>query len=260
MNRDVPSVVLAGSAMVPLVRAAAALASAELPPYAVIGGIAVTARLGRVLRATADLDAVTDQRHAPTAVDILRKRRDTVWNPADPHTVMIDGSQVQFQEVEPVTDDDVKDLDGLDLLYVVGHAHALDAATPMRILAVDGAERADAVVPVASPGALVAMKLHAYLDRRRVTGPDKRPGDMWDIYNLLLHAGVAAAEDVALAGARFRYVVKATVHEQLIDGAGRARSILRLSNDDRYQAITAEEISLAAKDFLARLQRLAPDG
>lgn len=68
MSADIPTVILTGPAMVPLVRAAAALAAEDLPPFAVIGGVAVTIRLGRVLRATADLDAVTDQRYTPTAL------------------------------------------------------------------------------------------------------------------------------------------------------------------------------------------------
>ena len=62
MSADVPTVILTGPVMVPLVRAAAALEAEDIPPFAVIGGVAVTVRLGRAVRATADLDAVTDQR------------------------------------------------------------------------------------------------------------------------------------------------------------------------------------------------------
>ena len=76
MSTEIPTVTLTGTAMVPLVRATAALASEDIPPFAVIGGVAVTVRLGRALRATADLDAVTDQRYTPTALQILRGRED----------------------------------------------------------------------------------------------------------------------------------------------------------------------------------------
>jgi len=251
MSADVPTVILTGRAMVPLVRAAAALASEDIPPFAVIGGVAVTVRLGKVLRATADLDAVTDQRYTPTALEILRSREDTAYDAADPHTITISGAEVQFQDVEPVGDAEVSHLEDKDLLYVAAHAHALAAATPVRLLAADA--QIEATVPVATTGALLATKLHAYLDRRRVAGPDKRPGDLWDIYNLLLFVSDEAAADLASGSSSLTRVVSTTVHEQLVVGATRARSVLRLSNDERYQAITAEEIAYAAESFLDSL-------
>lgn len=137
MSTEIPTVTLTGTAMVPLVRAAAALASEDIPPFAVIGGVAVTVRLGRVLRATADLDAVTDQRYTPTALQILRGREDAAYDAADPHTITISGAEVQFQDVEPVSDADVSHLEDKDLLYVAAHAHALAGATPVRLLVVD---------------------------------------------------------------------------------------------------------------------------
>ena len=156
MSTEIPTVTLTGTALVPLVRAAAALASEDIPPFAVIGGVAVTVRLGRALRATADLDAVTDQRYTPTALQILRRREDAAYDAADPHTITISGAEVQFQDVEPVSDADVSHLDDKDLLYVAAHAHALAGATPVRLLAVDG--QIEATVPVATTGALLATK------------------------------------------------------------------------------------------------------
>ena len=111
MSADVPTVVLTGPAMVPLVRAAAALETEDIPPFAVIGGVAVTVRLGRVMRATADLDAVTDQRYTPTALEILCSRDDTAYDATHPHTITISGAEVQFQDVEPVGDADVSHLE-----------------------------------------------------------------------------------------------------------------------------------------------------
>lgn len=251
MNADVPTVILTGPAMVPLVRAAAALEAEDIPPFAVIGGVAVTVRLGRAVRATADLDAVTDQRYTPTALEVLSARDDATYDVADPHTITISGAEVQFQDVEPVDDADVSHLDDKDLLYVAAHAHALAAATSVRLLAAE--TRTEATVPVATPGALLATKLHAYLDRRRVAGPDKRPGDLWDIYNLLLHLGGDAAADLAAANPRLASVVTRTVRHHLLAGASRARSVLLTSNDERYQFVTAEEISYAAVAFLDAL-------
>jgi hypothetical protein len=251
MSADVPTVILTGPAMVPLVRAAAALEAEDIPPFAVIGGVAVTVRLGRALRATADLDAVTDLRYTPTALEVLRSREDAAYDAADPHTITISGAEVQFQDVEPVSEADVKLLDDKDLLYVAAHAHALAAATPVRLLASDA--QIEATVPVATTGALLATKLHAYLDRRRVAGPDKRPGDLWDLYNLLLYVSEDAAADLAAGSPSLARVVTTTVREQLVVGAVRARSVLRLSNDERYQAISADEIAYAAVTFVDSL-------
>ncbi len=253
MTLDIPTVTLLGPAMVPLVVAASALQTSNVPPFAVIGGVAVTVRLGRVIRATTDLDTVTDYRVEPTALEILRRRDDTVYDPAQSHTIFIGGSQVQFQDVAPLTDADVEHLEGKQLLYVTAHAHALESATPIRILAIYGDEQTEAVVPVAAAGALIAMKLHAYLDRNTKAGIDKRSGDLWDIYNLLLFLAQDASADLNAGGRRLRYAVRATVTEYLIDGAARARAVLRTSNDERYQAITADEIAHAAIGFLSRL-------
>ena len=157
MTLEIPTVTLLGPAMVPLVLAARALQTSNVPRFAVIGGVAVTVRLGRVIRATTDLDTVTDYRVEPTALQILRNRDDATYDPAQSHTIFIGGSQVQFQDVAPVTDAEVEHLEGKQLLYVT--AHALESATPIRILAIDGDEVAEAVVPVAAAGALAAMKL-----------------------------------------------------------------------------------------------------
>ncbi|HMR97222.1 MAG TPA: hypothetical protein PKE05_16920 [Microthrixaceae bacterium] len=92
MSADVPTVVLPGPAMVPLVRAAAALEAEDIPPFAVIGGV-----------------AVTDQRYTPTALEVLRARGDATYDAADPHTIT--SGEVQFQDVEPVDDADVAHLD-----------------------------------------------------------------------------------------------------------------------------------------------------
>src|SRR5439155_24751893 len=58
-------VILPGDAMVPLVRAVAALADAGVGRYAIVGGVAVAARLNQAHRATADVDTVVDETTPP---------------------------------------------------------------------------------------------------------------------------------------------------------------------------------------------------
>lgn len=69
-------------------------------------------------------------------------------------------------------------------LFVASHAWALDTATPLTVVASSDAT-AKASAPFATAGALVAMKLHA-IETRAAAGLDKRGGDAWDIYRLLV--------------------------------------------------------------------------
>src|SRR5580658_4413478 len=62
-------VVLPGPAMVGLTRAVAALGELGLDGYVIVGGIAVTARLGQAHRATADVDTVIDEVAIPDAIE-----------------------------------------------------------------------------------------------------------------------------------------------------------------------------------------------
>ena len=69
---DLPRVLLAGEAIGDLVRAIAQMSSADLGPYAIVGGVAVAARLGQAHRVTRDVDTVVDQDHLPAAIAVLR--------------------------------------------------------------------------------------------------------------------------------------------------------------------------------------------
>lgn len=239
--------------MVPLVVAAAKLEAADVPPFAVIGGVAVATRLGRVHRATADLDAVTDHRYSPTVLELLQQNHDVEVDPADAHTIKVAGIEIQFQEVAAVSDDEIRHLEQKDLLYIASHAHALVSATTVRIRAGSSTAAVEADVPVATAGALIAMKLHAYLDRRGTSGPDKRPGDLWDIYNLLQFSAADAARDLLDASPLLRDAVRTTLQTQFVERAARARTVLRSSRDERYQSITAAELEHVATDLIQRI-------
>ena len=101
-------------------------------------------------RATSVLDAVADYRFPPTALDILVRRADVQHDPTDPHTIVINGTQVQFQDVAPV---DLAGLDDKNLLYVAAHSYAMTSAMPFRLVAAEDRAVA-AIVPI--PRRLVA--------------------------------------------------------------------------------------------------------
>lgn len=184
---------LPGQAMLPLIRAAARLADANLGAFAVIGGVAVSARLGRAHRATADIDTVVDDDTPPSALDVLRHLEGATPDETRPHRVYLDATLVEVIGTGAVTEPDLDGLDDRQVLFVAGHRWALETATPVTLTG-DGGVRA--TVPLARASALVAMKLHAIQDRRVTGGLDKRASDAWDIYRLLtdLDIEVTAAE------------------------------------------------------------------
>jgi hypothetical protein len=245
-----PTVHLPGSAMLPLIRAAARLAAVDLGAFAVIGGVAVTARLGRAHRATTDLDTVVDDDLPPSAIEVLSHLDGATPDEAKPHRVYIDGTKVEVIGTGALTEADLDGLDDRQILFVAGHRWALEAATPVTLM---GDDNSEATLPLARPSALVAMKLHAIQDRRLVGGIDKRGGDAWDIYRLLtdLDIETIAAELRSTMPPLLR-VVAAAATDILVERAGRTRGWLR-TGDAEMASVRAEDLEAAGMDLLRRL-------
>lgn len=113
----------------PLLAVVRTVLQGDVPDTALIGGLAVTARVTtspRIsYRATADIDFVTTDDVAPTLIEILTARHDTT------EPIVIDGIKV---DVIPTNDVSEVDLDGIDdgpRLFVASHRWALDTAEPV---------------------------------------------------------------------------------------------------------------------------------
>jgi hypothetical protein len=247
------SVVLAGPAMPGLIRAVGALSEAGLRRYAVVGGVAVTARLGQAHRATADVDTVVDETTPPDAVQALLARPDTEPDP-DPdrqHRVYVDGTKVEILGVEPIGPDDLDGVHDEGALFVASHTWALETATPLTVVAeVDTEVRATA--PFARSGALLAMKLHA-IETRSSIGPDKRGADAWDLYRLLvdLDADGGLRQELAAAPAVLCRLVADAAERILVAGAPRTSGWLRASD---HSGVTADELRYLAAPVIAALK------
>jgi hypothetical protein len=240
--------------MVPLVRAIAAVVESDLGAYAIVGGIAVAARLGHAHRATSDVDAVVDETTPPDAVEALLSRDDTRADPTAPHRVYVEGTRVEILGVGPL---DEADLDGVpddDALFVAAHSWALGTAMPLTLIAMTD-ETVTATAPFATPGALVAMKLHA-IQTRSATSADKRSADAWDLYRLLLDldAGAMVGGQLAAAPSRLRQLVAEAANHVLGSGANRTVGWLR-GGDDQMASVTADELRYLAKPLIAGLSR-----
>lgn len=252
MPSGAETVVLAGPAMVGLVRAVAALGEAGLARHVVVGGIAVSARLGRAHRATADVDTVVDNTTPPDAVEAVLALPGSEPDPDQNHRVWVDGTKIEFLRVEPVTPADLEGVPERNALFVASHTWALDRASPLTLIAQD--DRAvSATAPFATPGPLIAMKLHA-IQSRSAFGPDKRGGDAWDIYRLLLDLdadGAVTAELVA-APEPLPHLVADAARRVLLDGARRAVGWMR-AGEGQMAAVRAEELRALAQPVVAAL-------
>ncbi len=157
----------------------------ELPAddFALIGGLAVMTRLGRVHRATNDLDAAAATvGEGPSRLAVL------VGAGARRHQV--EGVTVDCIDVGPVAAADLDPAslpdDELDRAFVLADRWALDSADEAVLTAVS-VDRGTAVTvhcPVARPAALVAMKLQS-APRRRADKARKGPDDYADLLALL---------------------------------------------------------------------------
>lgn len=236
--------------MVGLVRAVATMETAGLGRHAVVGGLAVCARLNQAHRATADVDTVVDETTPPEAVSALLLLDDVRPDPTASHRVYISGTKVEILGVGPIAEDEdlswATDADGL---FVRAHTWALETARPVRLISGDDPS-IHATAPFATPGALVAMKLHA-IESRSTARLDKRAGDAWDLYRILvdLDADGAVRAELLMAPPVMRGLVASAVDRVLVTGAARTRGWMR-RGDDAIAAVTADELRFVGRPLL----------
>lgn len=179
MSGDPPLIALPTHARPLLEAARTVLATPDLPPVVLIGGLAVTMRIsaaGAAHRATVDIDLVTVDAE-PEAVEVLADAHATPKQP-----LMIREVKVDVIATSPVTDHDLEGLDDQNRLFVAAHRWAFESGHPSRMTTA-GSQPLDALV--ASTASLVATKCHAIgfpTSRRRAT---KHASDLLDLFRLV---------------------------------------------------------------------------
>jgi hypothetical protein len=220
---------------------------------AIIGGFAVTCRLGHVHRATGDVDAVADE-----GVDLAANSSAQLLveaGVADPdptpsgrdHRVWVDGTKLEIIDTQPLTGEASDVESPLPRLFVLGHRWALDRA---ETIAVQVAGSAGAVVlPVALPAALVTTKLHAFCDRQAEA---KRASDLYDIYRLLeaydREGALARAVDDGPSG--LAAVVREVTVSRILGAGTRAIRYLRTYGDPAWPDITQDDLQRVVGVFV----------
>jgi hypothetical protein len=247
--------VLAGDAVAQMVRSAARANDVPGLRLAIIGGLAVTCRLGHVHRATGDVDAVVDDLVGLAADSGAQMLVEAGIAEPDSgtraHRVFVDGTKLEIIDTQPLPADVSEIGAPLPRLFVLGHRWALESAEPLRVVV--AASDVDAILPVAIPAALVATKLHAYCDRQQ---DEKRAADAYDIYRLLETGDRegAVADAVNNAPLGLPEVVRELMVERFVDGAARVVRYLKAYGDPGWPRIDTDDIRRVVGSFTSRLR------
>ena len=187
---------LANSGVAPLVASLAALAEAvPIGEFAVIGGLAVLARLQGAHRVTYDLDTVATQHGDElTAVETVIS--------TDGVDGLLLGTKIDCIAVGDVPASDIPaellPEGEADRIFVLAHRWALDTAEDLTLIAVESGEVvAEARCRIATPGSLVAMKLQS-APKRRAARVEKAGGDYFDLFRLTSHPDMTRSITEAL--------------------------------------------------------------
>ena len=249
-----PIVLRGGDELAGLIHAAMRVSSAAGGQLVITGGVAVTCRLQNAHRATSDLDTVAEER-TPAVVEILCAEQGIERDRSSDHRVHVEGVKVDIISAGAIeSPDDLQDLDAKQRLFVLAHRYALDSAERVHVLFKGAQTTLDVSVRLATPAALVAMKLHAIQDRREATR-HKQASDGYDLYRLLADldddGGVAAA--VAAADEPLQGSVRDAAASVLLGGATHVIRSLRTYMDGRAAAVTEDELTFVAERFVDRL-------
>lgn len=233
-----PSVPFAHGAMTPVVAAISEIETLFAAPPTIVGGIAVLCRAGTAYRATSDLDAVCSTPLGSRGLlEVLRESARA--EDAGPYGVDLDTefgtARVDVIDVRPLSAGD-RFNDAADRVYAMAHIWALESATQMRLVVMEGtSEVTSAVARIAEPGPLVAMKLQSAPDR----GSAKEGTDLLDIVRLALNPVTAGAVFQDLRNCHSDLAADCRVLAQRLLEDGRRRSLSRI------HATGAEDVTMA---------------
>ncbi len=172
--------------------------SASTAEFAVIGGLAVLARLEGAHRVTDDLDTVATQHgDEPTVVEAVIAAQGVDGLLKGTKVDCIAVGDIPAAELSAEHLPDAED----DRIFVLAHRWALDTADELTLVAgAIGTIAAQVRCRFAAPASLVAMKLQS-APRRRGARADKAGGDYLDLFRLVSHPAMTRSIAVSLCEA-----------------------------------------------------------
>lgn len=220
-------------------------------PYALVGGLAVTARLATRHRPTFDVDTV----YVESEIDVVQVLVDNGAERQGDGVVLPQGVKLDLIAVGYL-DPAGLPVDPRQRAFVLSHRWALDSADAMTLQVIDeaGGVTVQVQAPVASASALVATKLQSTLSRREALR-HKRASDVFDLYRLLdVHdadGGVSTAfadapKDLAALSREF-------ATQLLVDEAERSVRWMRAGGGPEMQEIEPADLRAVGEPFVGRL-------
>jgi len=235
----------------PLIEAArAVLATPGLPAVALVGGLAVTARVsaaGSVHRATNDIDLVTVSRAPdPEVVELVAAAQGS-----PPGHLAVDGVTVDVIPTAAIDDEDLEGQDDRNRLFLAGHRWAFETAAEEQ-LSVSGGE--PLYVRVATPAGLVTAKCHAVGYPSSVRRATKHGSDLLDVLRLvdLYGAGDALADAVRAAPGDLARLVADVCKREILANPVRAAHAITLAALTPTEADDVADVIGAFVDDLRR--------
>lgn len=223
--------------------------SGEVPNAALIGGLAVTARVASTTgyRATNDIDFVTADDAPPTFLEVITARHQI------DAPIVIDGIRVDVIPTYDVSEDDLADIDDGPRLFVASHRWALDTAETVRLRCTTSTATTSIDVRLATPAALIAAKSHAIgfaRSRRRAT---KHTSDLLDVYRLVdrYHLRSDLVSQLIGAPGGIAQVIAVIVRDEYLVNPVRAATAMASSQGT---AIEADDVSQTLEAFIEDLE------
>lgn len=229
-----------GGQLARLVQAIAGLEMEDLPRHALIGGIAVMARLQQRHRATSDIDEVFLEDDGDAAAILISKGA----GPQKDGVILATGEKVDLIGVGEFDERDLPN-DFEQRAFILSHHWALVSASPLQLVVIDttGTRLAEASTPVASTPALVSMKLAAAASRAEGAAA-KRASDIFDAYRLLstFDADQSISSAIREGPADLARLIRSLALRLLVDDALRSvRWMLSLGGSE-MQDTTVEDL------------------
>ncbi len=202
-------------------------------PWVLIGGIAVFLRLGSVTRPTADADTVA--RSQAELLDRLVAANPTVLVANGDVTFAVAGGSVEVDVVDLA--DDPLPADPERRAFAIARRTALESAVRERVIVTStgGAVAAEALIPIATIPALVALKTVAMFRRPHSRHPEKVGSDIHDLVRLIDAVGASTVgADIAAADPELATWI--ADHIENAFGQDLRYTIVRLRRHDRSAA------------------------
>ena len=226
------------------------VASVSAEHFALIGGLAVMARLGQAHRGTQDIDTAVDRERAiPSELDVVFDAAPSTEKVATRQRVKVDSIEVGDTSAVDLSPENLP-VEEFPRAFVLSHRWAFDTASELTLRCLQR-ERPDTIVAcrVATPAALVAMKLQS-APRRPPARVQKAANDYLDL-SLLLSNLVLLPEIIAgLAESPHGLGVWCAerISNDFVDDAARVSSRIHQSPSSRR--VTPDELSQIGRRFL----------